>query len=165
MGYKAPLPPPIPAIQATLSAIQNGEIHDFIQQTDSAALEAVGDESESVVLLLTILDLSLWTRVFEFANSRVLTDRQKALDRLREFHEILPKLVLRDFEELEQAEENTKTVEAVLQIANPCSNPDAEKGIGLISHSFLMDLNIDSLNKAALEDFEDAITNSQVETE
>ena len=30
MGYKAPLPPPIPAIQATLSAIQNTEIHEFV---------------------------------------------------------------------------------------------------------------------------------------
>ena len=108
MGYKSPLLPPIPAIQATLSAIQNNKIHDFIQQYDTAALEAAGDESESAVLLLTILDLSLWTWVFEFANSRVLADRQKALDRLREFHDILPKLVSRDFEELELAEENTK---------------------------------------------------------
>ena len=57
-----------------------------------------------------------------------------------------------------------KAAEAVLQIANPRSNLDAEKGLGLTRHSFLMDLNIDSLNKAALEDFEDAITNLQVET-
>ena len=85
MGYKPPLPPLIPAIQATLSAIQNTEIHDFVQQNDLAALEAVGEESESASLLLTILDLSLWTRVFEFANSQIFADRQKALDRLRGF--------------------------------------------------------------------------------
>ena len=93
MSYKPPLPPPIPAIQATLSAIQNTEIHDFVQQNDSAALEAAGEQSESASLLLTILDLSLWTRVFEFANSQILADRQKALDRLRGFYDVLSKLV------------------------------------------------------------------------
>ena len=55
--------------------------------------------------------------------------------------------------------------EGVLQIANPKANPDAEKGLGLTSHSFLVNLNIDSLNKAALEDYEDSITNSQFEAE
>ena len=75
LGYKPPLPPPISAIQATLSAIQNFEIHDFVQQSDLAAIEAADEESESAVLLLTILDLSLWTRVFEFANSPILIER------------------------------------------------------------------------------------------
>ena len=69
LGYKPSLPPPIPAIQAILSTIQNSEIHGFVQQSDLAALEAANEESESAVLLLTILDLSLWTWVFEFANS------------------------------------------------------------------------------------------------
>ena len=165
MGYKAPLPLPIPAIQATLFVIQNIEIHEFVQQTDSATLEAAGEESETAPLLFTILDLSLWTRVFEFANSKVLADRQKALDRLCGFYDVLPKLVAQDFEEVELAEENSQIVESVLQIANPNANLDADKGLGLSSHSFLMDLMIDSLNKAALEDFEDAITNSQVEAE
>ena len=94
MGYKTPLSPPIPAIQVTLSTIQNPEIHEFVQQTDSATLEAVGDESETAPLLLTILDLSLWTHVFEFANSKVLANRQKALDRLHGFYDVLPKLVV-----------------------------------------------------------------------
>ena len=165
LGYKPPLPPPIPAIQATLSAIQNSEIHDFVKQSDLAAIEAADEESESAVLLLTILDLSLWTRVFEFANSPILIERQKALDRLREFNELLPKLVAQDFEESEQADKNMRAAEAVLQLANPKANPDAEKGLGLASHSFLMNLTIDNLNKVALEDFEDAITNSQCETE
>ena len=70
-----------------------------------------------------------------------------------------------DFEESEQADENTRAAESVLQLANPKANPDAEKGLGLASHSFLMNLIVDNLNKAALEDFEDAITNSQCETE
>ena len=58
-----------------------------------------------------------------------------------------------------------RAAEGVLQIANPKANPDAEKGLGLTSHSFLVNLNIDSLNKAALEDYEDSITNSQFEAE
>ena len=115
--------------------------------------------------MLAILDLSLWTWVFEFANSRVLTDKQKALDCLQEFNELLPKLVAQDFEENEQADENTRATEVVLQLANPMANLDAEKGLGSSSHSFLMNLTIDSLNKVALEDFKDAITNSQCEIE
>ena len=128
-------------------------------------MEAAGEDNERASLLLTILDLSLWTRVFEFANSKVLTDRQKALDRLRGFNDVLHKLVAQDFEEIEQAEEDSRKAENVLQIANPKANPDAEKGLGLTSHSFLMDLTIDSLNKIALEDFKDAITSSQFEAE
>ena len=53
MGYKAPLAPPIPAIQAMLSAIQNLEIHDFVQQSALATFEAAGDESETALLLFS----------------------------------------------------------------------------------------------------------------
>ena len=111
------------------------------------------------------MDLSLWTRVFEFVNSCILIERQKALYRLHGFYEVLDKLVAQDFEELKQAETDIRAVEEVLQIASPKANPEVEKGLGLASHSFPINLTIGSLNKASLEDFEDALTNSQFEIE
>ena len=44
-------------------------------------------------------------------------------------------------------------------------NSKIEKRLGFINHSFLMNLTIDSLNKATIKDFKDAITNSQFEIE
>ena len=72
IGYKEPLPPPILGVQATLAAINPMEVHQFIQNSDLAAINSAGDEGEPP-LLLTVLDLSQWTRVFELAN----TDLQK----------------------------------------------------------------------------------------
>jgi len=44
MGYRDPLPPPIPGIQAALAAINPSEGHKFIQDTDLAAINTAGEE-------------------------------------------------------------------------------------------------------------------------
>ena len=82
MGYKDPLPVPIIGIQATLSAIQMLEIHAFVQKADLDTIEAAGGDSEDLPLFFTMLDLSMWTRVFEFANSEKPEECDKALARL-----------------------------------------------------------------------------------
>jgi hypothetical protein len=60
LGYKEPLPPPIPGVQATLAAINPAEIHSFIQESDLSSINSTNDEGEPT-LLLTVLDLSQWT--------------------------------------------------------------------------------------------------------
>ena len=57
MGYKDPLPPPIPGIQATLAAINLVEVHQFIQDSDLTAMNSAGEDGENP-LLLTVVDLS-----------------------------------------------------------------------------------------------------------
>jgi len=77
IGYKEPLLPLILRVQATLAAINPEEIHKYIQDTDLTAINTAQEDGE-LALLLIVLDLSQWTRIFEVAN----TDLQKALGRL-----------------------------------------------------------------------------------
>jgi len=46
LGYKEPLPPPIPGVQATLAAINPAEIHRYIQENDLAAINNSNEEGE-----------------------------------------------------------------------------------------------------------------------
>lgn len=167
MGYKDPLPPPIPGIQATLAAINPKEVHQFVQDSDLAALNAAGDEGEPP-LLLTVLDLSQWTRVFECAN----TDLPGALARLQEMHKALHEILVQDESDLDIAKKNTALVEVAIRHANnqsgnseiPLSQFTVPE-MGTFSHPFLANLTIDDVHKAALEDFQDTIFSTQVEKE
>lgn len=167
LGYRDPLPAPVPGIQATLSAMNPTEVHKFIQDADLAAISAAGDDGEPP-LLLTVLDLSQWTRVFECAN----TDLHTALERLKELHAALHDILLQEEKELELAKRNTAVVEVAIRHANnqtedtgaslsQISMPEA----GSFSHPFLANLCIDDAHKAALEDFQDNILSTQMEKE
>ena len=56
---------------------------------DGAKIEAVGEECENLPFLLTILNLSMWTCVFEYANSDKSKEHEKALSQIKSFHAIL----------------------------------------------------------------------------
>lgn len=97
MGYDIPLPPPIRAVQATLSAIQLPEIHKYIQDHHSLICEQSVDGE--LPMLLTVVDLAQWTCVFE-----VGTDLNLALSRLKELSENLLVFVRTDSEDFEKAQ-------------------------------------------------------------
>lgn len=78
IGYDNLLPPPIPAVQATLSAIQLPEIHKYIHDHDRLICEQSVDRE--LPMLLTVVDLALWMCDFEVATDLNLTlGRQKEL--------------------------------------------------------------------------------------
>jgi len=87
------------------------EIHCYVQEADLAALNAAGEEGEPP-LLLTVLDLSQWTRVFEYANTNLPT----AMTRLQEMHRMLHQILTNDEAEIELA--NTTVMEVAIQHAN-----------------------------------------------
>jgi len=115
LGYEESLPAPIPAVQVTLAAMKAPEIHSFIQTKDKESISLAQDDGEPL-LLLTILDLAQWTRVFEFANSEKTL--ATALKRLEEYHSALSALTERDQAEYDEARINTQLVEAALEKAN-----------------------------------------------
>ena len=166
MGYKDPLPLPIPGIQATLAAINPVEVHQFIQDSDLTAMNSAGEDGENP-LLLTVVDLSQWTRIFEFAN----TDLQKALSRLQELQSMLFQILANDEADLSDAKRDTTIVEVAIRHANnqveeavslsQLSVPEA----GTFSHPFLTNLTISDAHKAALEDFQESIVTTQIERE
>lgn len=51
LGYGPPLPPPNPAVQMTLCAIDLPNLHKLIQGTDNAALNEVDEEGVHTPLL------------------------------------------------------------------------------------------------------------------
>jgi hypothetical protein len=159
MGYKEPLPAPIPGIQATLCAMQPSEIHEYVQRMDSEALEAAN--GEETTLLLSIMDLSLWTRIFEFANSHL----PKAMERLRHCHSILNDLFSQDFDEIDEAKRNTEIAEVAIKQANKCVNIETAGGIGAFNHPYLMNLSINEVVKASMEDMEESMSSSQAAAE
>ena len=117
MKYAEPLPPPSPAVQATLVSIVGQEIHEFVQSNDRAALLDIDDEGEHAPLLLSTLDLSHWTSIMYV--STLEEGVEKALTRLREAHVILAHLLERDELDLEEANANMLCVERALRHANP----------------------------------------------
>jgi len=165
IGYVDPLPPPIPGIQATLAAINPEEVHKFVQESDLSALRAAGDEGEPP-LLLTVLDLSQWSRIFECAN----TDLSLALSRLRELHASLHEILVQDDADLEIAKKNITVVEVAIRHANNMANETnvllsqiAVPETGTFSHPFLANLCIEDAHKAALEDYQESIMTTQIE--
>ena len=167
LGYNEPLPAPIPGIQATLAMMTPAEIHNYIQETDTAAMQAAGEDGEPS-LLLTVLDLSQWSRIFEFANS----DLPAAMARLKELHTALLDILAQDEADLEASKKNSAVVEVAIRHANKQTADDsvtlsqtAIPESGTFSHPFLNNLSIEDAHRAALEDFQESILTSQIEKE
>jgi hypothetical protein len=161
LGYKDLLPAPIMGIQATLSAIEHEEIHAYIQQANNATILAANETGESgePPMLLTILDLSMWTHIFEFANAK---DLPKAMERLQNFHAIIHDLLTQDFEEIDQAKIDVKLAEDAIRAANIRNEEDETKlAMGIMDHPFLKHLTINDVVKTSLEDVQDNINCSQ----
>jgi hypothetical protein len=169
LNYTEPLPPPSPAVQATLAAIVGPEIHEFVQTNDRAALLDTDDDGEHAPLLLSTLDLSHWTAIMYV--STLEGGVEKALTRLREAHAVLAHLLERDELDLEEANTNTLLVERALHTANPHEDwtdrptpTRAGESAGSM-HPILGRLNIPHAHQAALEDFGECIQSTQMDQE
>ena len=167
MGYGPPLPAPIPAVQATMAAIDIPEFHAFIQDTNIVAVNEADEEGLHAPLLLDTLDLAAWTSLFVLATS----DKQKTVDRLRSAHSRLPELLVKDELDAVRSAVLAQKVEAVLKLANQDElTSEAAKTItgpdfitGNAAHPLLAKLKISNTDLSALEEFSEEIQSSQVE--
>ena len=170
LGYGPPLPAPIPAVQATLCAIDLPDLHKFIQETDTAALNECEEEGVHTPLLLDSLDLALWTSIFVTATA----DPEKSITNLRTAHARLADLLLEDERETVRMDGLAFKLEAALKTANEDALESvsirgvppptvAETGSSSATHPLLAKLKISPADMTALEDFSDNIHSSQTE--
>ena len=150
-----------------LAMMMPGDIHSYIQESDTAAMSAVREDGEPPQLL-TALDLSQWTRIFEVVHS----DLPAAMDRLKELHSALHEILAQDEEDLEMSKKDTAVVEVAIRHANKQTADDSVMvsqtvypESGTFSHPFLNNLAIEDAHKAALEDFQESIMTTQIEKE
>jgi hypothetical protein len=161
MGYSEPLPPPSPAVQATIAAIVGNEIHELVQTTDNAALIDKDDDGEHAPLLLTTLDLSYWTSILYV--STLENGVEKAMTRLREAHGVLANLLEKEKIDAQEATNNAHLVEVALRAANPHEDwsdrapPTRTLESMSSTHPILDRLNIPIAQKAAIEDYGESI--------
>lgn len=165
LGFKDPLPPPSPIVQATIAGMP-ASIQQYIQSTDLNTIASTPEDGEPL-LLLSLLDLSHWTRVFEFANS----DTGKAMARLEEMTSKLHDINDRDALEMDEARGNTAKVEQYLKRVNfgdssrsGTLSTELKPAAGL-DHPFVIYMKIPEAHKAALEDLRDSISSVQTEQE
>ena len=160
MGYGPPLPAPIPAVQATLCAIDMPNLHKFIQETYTTALIECEEEGGHTPLLLDSLDLALWTSIFVTATP----DPEKLITNLRTAHARLADMLLEDEREAIKMEGLAIKLEAAVKIAND----DALKAVSVrginpgsttetctqsAAHPLLAKLRISPADMTTLEDF------------
>jgi hypothetical protein len=142
------------------------EIHRYIQTTDLNTIETTPEDGESL-LLLNVLDLGHWSKIFELANS----DTPAALARLEDAANRLHDLNQRDALDLEEARFNTGLVETYLKQTNfggrfqgstmehkPAADASA-------AHPFVIHMRVPEAHKAALEDLRESISATQTERE
>jgi len=159
LGYNLPLPPPIPIIQATLASLKPVEIHAFIQETDAATIKNNGEDGE-LPLILSTLDLSQWTRVFEVANSKT---PEQGLIRLKELHSALEDIISQDAEEYALSQKNAISVEVAIRAANnkedlELANSQKNNGeMSIISHPFLEGMEMEPSERTAIEELQELI--------
>ena len=169
LRYKEPLFAPSPAVQVTLTAIDEPEIHTFIQKTDMAALSDIDDDGEHAPLLLETLDLSHWVSIMY----AFLEKKEDGLAKLTQAHAVLGELLERDELEYKEAEQNTKLVEAALINANPQDKiiTDSNSGpiisldescLTLDPHTLLSKLNLGE-SQTTVSDLKESIYFSQSE--
>lgn len=155
--------------------MDDAEIHSYVQTKDLEAFANKDDEGAHAPMLLATLDLSHWTAIMQSA----ITDKAAGLTRLRQAHDVLPKILDSDELELEEASRNTKTVEAYLRLANPheswtkdsLSIPTTDitgstpptTSPSPASHPLLSRLKLAPAHKSALEDLSESIQSTQAE--
>ena len=170
MGYGPPLPAPIPAVQTTLSAIDLPELHQYVQESDTAALADCDEEGVHQPLLIDSLDLSLWTSLFVTAT----TDPNKTINNVKSAHAKLSDLLMQDEQETTKSIGISSMIEEALKLANTdmlesssaryITEPGFENTAAASpSHPLLAKLKISSAERSALEDFTDTLNSSQAE--
>ena len=160
MEYDLPLPPPIPIIQATLACIKPPQIHAYIQKNDSKTIKNNGDEGESP-LILSMLDLSQWTRIFEVANGKT---PEMGLARLKELHLVLDEMITQDALDYADLQKDAILVEVAIWATNNKEDyelADSQKSNDesqCISHPFLEGMDIDPNERTAIEELQEMIS-------
>ena len=169
LGYAAPFPAPIPAVQSTIAAISIPEFHTYIQEADLAALSDTDEEGLHAPLLLDSLDLAAWTSLFVLAT----TDANKTVARLKAAQTKLPDLLCEDEVDADRSALLAQRVEAILKLANAdelnhetasaVTRTNSNTGSGVAVHPLLAKLAISAADMSALEDFSEDIQSSQAE--
>jgi hypothetical protein len=173
MGYGPPLPAPIPVVQTTLSVIDLPELHQFIQESNVAALADCDDEGVHQPLLIDSLDLSLWTSLFVTAT----TDPVKTLANVKSAQAKLGDLLLQDEQETTRSVGVCSMIEEALRLTNnDALESTSTRSIAELSleannpvattdnvHPLLAKLKISSAEISALEDFTETLNSSHTE--
>jgi hypothetical protein len=146
-------------MQATLASINGTAIHELIQNTDNPAI--IDKDGDHAPLL--------WTSIMYV--STLENGEERALERLREAHDVLANLLEKDELDLAEATGNTQVVEATLRAANPHEDwsdrlpPTRTTDSINATHPILGRLNIPPAQKAAIEDYGESIQSTQMENE
>jgi hypothetical protein len=123
-GYKDPLTPPTPGIQATMASIASVNFHNTIQRLDSEALADTNDEGLHAPTLLEVLDLRYWTMLLDAC----LHSEEKGMRKLQELFDDLPHILDADDQDVERMAVQTKLIDDALMIANQETKSVTDKG-------------------------------------
>jgi hypothetical protein len=70
LGHAYPLPPPTSIIQVILACIKNMEFHKFVQAMDMEAINIVGKDGETPLLILEMIAIQNWMHLLEISNTK-----------------------------------------------------------------------------------------------
>lgn len=113
-GYKDPLTPPTPGIQATMASIASENFHNTVQRLDTEAMADTNDEGLHAPTLLEVLDLRYWTMLLDSC----LHSEEKGMRKLQELFEDLPNILTADDQDIERMAVQTKLIDDALMAAN-----------------------------------------------
>ena len=113
-GYKDPLTPPTPGIQATMASIASENFHSTVQRLDTEALADTNDKGLHAPTLLEVLDLRYWTMLLDSC----LHSEEKGMRKLQELFEDLPNILTADNQDIEKMAVQTKLIDDALLAAN-----------------------------------------------
>lgn len=114
-GYKDPLTPPTPGIQATMASIANANFHTTVQRLDSEAMADINEEGLHAPTLLDVLDLRYWTMLLDAC----LHSEEKGMRKLQELYDDLPNILAADDQDSERMAVQNKLIDDALLRANP----------------------------------------------
>lgn len=123
-GYKDPLTPPTPGIQATMASIASVQFHTTVQRMDTEAMADTNEEGFHAPTLLEILDLTYWTMLLDAC----LHSEEKGLRKLQELCDDLPNILAADDQDSDRMAIQTKLIDDALLLANPEVKSITEKG-------------------------------------
>lgn len=123
-GYKEPLTPPTPGIQATMASIASINFHSAVQRLDTEALADTNEEGLHAPTLLEVLDLRYWTMLLDAC----LHSEEKGMRKLQELFDDLPNILSSDDQDAERMAAQTKLIDDALLSANPEVKNPTEKG-------------------------------------
>ena len=123
-GYKEPLAPPTPGIQATMASIASADFHATVQRLDTKPIADTNKEGLHVPTLLEVLDLRYWTMLLDAC----LHSKEKSLRKLQELFDDLPNILATDDQDSERMVVQTKLIDDALLSANPEVKNPLENG-------------------------------------